>query len=84
MGFHVRIIIKSTFSDQIFSFSLRMSTNNSQSGHSPSESFVENNENQSNIDQLLSVEIVTIQVNYHHHHRYTARASMFTGNITLQ
>jgi hypothetical protein len=37
-----------------------MNTNNSQPGHSPSEStFIENNENQSNIDQLLSVEIVT-------------------------
>jgi len=36
-----------------------MSTNNSQSGHSPSESFIENKENQSNIDQLLSVDIVT-------------------------
>lgn len=33
-----------------------MSTNNSQPGHSPLESLVKNNVNESNIDQLLSVE----------------------------
>lgn len=42
----------------MFYFCLRMSTNNSQPGHSPSESIIENKENQSNIDQLLSVEFV--------------------------
>ena len=36
-----------------------MNTNNSQAGQSPSESSIPNNEDQSNIDQLLSVEIVT-------------------------
>jgi hypothetical protein len=35
-----------------------MSTNNSQSGHTPLESLILNNENESNINQLLSVEIV--------------------------
>ncbi len=36
-----------------------MSTNQSQSGHSPSETTTANNEHESNIDQLLSLEIVT-------------------------
>jgi hypothetical protein len=37
-----------------------MNTNNSQPGHFPSESsFIKNNEDQSNIDQLLSIEILT-------------------------
>jgi hypothetical protein len=37
-----------------------MSQNNSQIGHTPSEALPENNENESNIDQLLSVQIITI------------------------
>ncbi len=37
----------------------RMSTNNSQIGNTPSEPLINNTENETNIDQLLSVEIVT-------------------------
>jgi hypothetical protein len=41
-------------------FSLRMTTNNSELGRTPSEPFIKNKENQTNLDQLLSTEIFTI------------------------
>jgi hypothetical protein len=37
-----------------------MSINNTQPGYIPTDSFIENNENESNIDQLLSVEVISL------------------------
>ena len=36
-----------------------MNINNTQPGYIPTDSFIENKENQSNIDQLLSVELIS-------------------------
>jgi hypothetical protein len=36
-----------------------MSINNTQPGYIPTDAFIENNENESNIDQLLSVEVIS-------------------------
>jgi hypothetical protein len=42
-----------------FNICSRMSTNNSQIGNTPSEILFKHNNNESNIDQLLSIQLVT-------------------------